>query len=124
MSKNEDWSWPVYPMAAVKDAELYYRVLRRAGLSRDLAVAQVRRIYPGGSGRWTVDPIGPLEARRSTPEQVRTLREAINQGSSLSEVACTVCSVRRDYDDEWITTHCAAHCPRVAAGDWESCRGC
>lgn len=37
--------------------------------------------------------------------------------------ACA-CSTRLDYDDEKIRTHCAEHCPRVAAGDWTECRGC
>lgn len=34
------------------------------------------------------------------------------------------CSERADYDGEKIRTHCAEHCPRVAAGDWTECRGC
>lgn len=34
------------------------------------------------------------------------------------------CAERRDYDGERIRTHCVAHCPRVAAGDWDQCMGC
>jgi hypothetical protein len=39
------------------------------------------------------------------------------------------CSQRRDYDGERITTHCAAHCPRIQSGQREpaangTCGGC
>lgn len=39
------------------------------------------------------------------------------------------CYQRRDYDGERITTHCAAHCPRIQAGRTEPgadglCNGC
>jgi hypothetical protein len=39
------------------------------------------------------------------------------------------CSQRRDYDGERITTHCAAHCPRIQSGKAEPgplgvCGGC
>ncbi len=65
---------------------------------------------------------GPNKALFGAPRP-ESVGDAIAEAEHGQPCPCP-CATREDHDGERITTHCAAHCPRVAAGDWSECRGC
>jgi hypothetical protein len=72
-----------------------------------------------GYGRTTV-----VRVLANLPDEVRITQDQWDTRRYLYELWRCDCSERRDYDNERIVTHCDDHCPRVIAGDWDSCRGC
>jgi hypothetical protein len=108
-----------YPLMGSSPAERADSVARRAVIR-----VQAMRTHPfEGTGAYCES--WGSGGRLGSPEVgYVTMRTACGYPRDTHGAPPCACSVRADYDGERITTHCQGHCPRVASGAWDACRGC